>query len=59
MTPRLRRQLADVGHLPWGRRLRRAVDIGMEVEAEEHGILTRLAQRIRLPNSERSRKQAG
>lgn len=40
-------------------RLARAMDEGLEVAREDHAVLTGLSQRIRLPNSERSRNQAG
>lgn len=39
--------------------LRRAIDIGIEVAPEDHRVLTLLSQRIRLPNTERSKSQAG
>jgi hypothetical protein len=40
-------------------RLRAAVDIGIEVAPENHDLLVGLSHRIRLPNTERSKSQAG
>lgn len=47
------------GVLDAGGRLRQAIESGLEVEQDDHRVLTRLSQRIRLPNSDRSRAQAG
>jgi hypothetical protein len=39
--------------------LRHAIDQGIEVAPEDHAILNQLSYRIRLPNTERSKSQAG
>jgi hypothetical protein len=49
----------EVGWLHYGHRLQQAIAAGLEVDPDDHGVLARLAQRVRLPNSERSRAQAG
>lgn len=40
-------------------RLESAVKLGMDVRAEGHALLNALSQRIRMPNTERSKSQAG
>ncbi len=47
------------GVIESGKRLRRAIEQGIDVSPDRHRILTALSQRIRLPNSARSRAQAG
>lgn len=52
-------KLTEAGILDVEARLNRAIHAGIEVERDDHAIMTRLSINIRLPNSERSRAQAG
>ena len=51
--------LPDASAVDVAARQARAIDEGLDVAREDHAILTGLSQRIRLPDSERSRNQAG
>lgn len=49
----------ESGLLDTAERLQSAVSSGMDVPSEKHAFLNALSQRIRMPNTERSKSQAG
>jgi hypothetical protein len=50
---------AESGFLDGAGGLRKAIDVGIQVAPDDHRVMTKLLQLIRMPNTERSKSQAG